>query len=34
MLAVDYYDQGNVFGVANLLNGLAENAEPTTRTLR
>lgn len=33
LLAVDYYDRGNVFGVANVLNGLAADAEPAVRTL-
>lgn len=33
LLAVDYYDRGNVFGVANVLNGLPANAAPAVRTL-
>ena len=33
LLPVDYYDRGNVLGVANLLNGLPADAEPTVRTL-
>ena len=32
LLAVDYYDRGNVFGVANELNGLPVDAEPDVRT--
>ena len=33
LLNVDYYDRGNVFGVANVLNGLPANAVPTFRTV-
>ena len=33
LLNVDYYDRGNVFGVANVLNGIPANAIPTVRTL-
>ena len=34
LLAVDFYDRGDVFGVANVLNGLDKDAEPSTRSLR
>ena len=32
LLNVDYYDQGDVFGVANELNGLPADAKPEVRT--
>ena len=32
LLAVDYYEQGDVFGVANVLNGLEPDAEMEVRT--
>ena len=32
LLAVDYYDRGNVLGVTNVLNGLAADAVPAIRT--
>ncbi|MGI9556450.1 MAG: hypothetical protein ACR2N5_00765, partial [Solirubrobacterales bacterium] len=33
LLAVDFYDRGDVFGVANVLNGLDREAEPTVRSV-
>ena len=34
MLAVDYYNEGDVIGVANVLNGIAADATPSVRTTR
>ena len=34
ILAVDYYNEGDVLGVANVLNGLPADAEPSYRTTR
>lgn len=33
LLNFEYYDRGNVFGVANMLNVIPANAVPTVRTL-
>ncbi len=33
VLAVDYYNEGDVLGVANVLNGIAADAEPSVRTI-
>jgi hypothetical protein len=33
LLAVDFYDRGDVFGVSNVLNGLPADAEPSVRVL-
>jgi hypothetical protein len=33
IIAVDFYDQGDLFGVANELNGLDRDAEATVRTI-
>ena len=32
VLAVDYYNEGDVIGVANILNGVAADAKPSVRT--
>ena len=34
IIAVDYYNEGDVLGVANVLNGLPADAEPSYRTTR
>lgn len=34
LIAVDYYEEGDVFAVANVLNGIPADAEPQVRTLR
>ena len=34
IIAVDYYNEGDVLGVANMLNGIAADAEPEVRTTR
>ncbi|MEZ5154676.1 MAG: hypothetical protein R2718_01070 [Solirubrobacterales bacterium] len=34
VIAVDYYNEGDVLGVANVLNGLPADAEPSVRTTR
>jgi hypothetical protein len=34
LLAVDFYDRGDVLGVARVLNGLDRDTEPSTRSLR
>ena len=34
VLAVDYYNEGDVIGVANVLNGIAADATPSVRTTR
>ena len=34
VLAVDYYNEGDVIGVANALNGIAADATPSVRTTR
>ena len=33
IIAVDFYDHGDVLGVANTLNGLADDAQPSVRTV-
>jgi hypothetical protein len=32
LIAVDHYDQGDVFGVANILNGIPPDEKPSVRT--
>ena len=32
IIAVDYYNEGDVIGVAKVLNGIAADAEPSVRT--
>ena len=34
IVAVDYYNEGDVLGVVNALNGIAADATPSVRTLR
>jgi hypothetical protein len=34
VLAVDYYNEGDVIGVANVLNGIAADAPPSVRTVK
>jgi hypothetical protein len=34
IIAVDYYNEGDLLGVANTLNGVAADATPTVRTTR
>ncbi len=34
IIAVDYYNEGDVLGVANVLNGIPADAEPSVRTTR
>jgi len=33
IIAVDYYDRGEIFAVADDLNGIAADTEPSVRTL-